>query len=974
MKRRELPTMYTPSATYRLQFNKTFTFDQAAGLVEYLDDLGITDIYASPFLMARPGSMHGYDVTDQSKFNPEIGTEDSFARLAQALEQHKMGLIADVVPNHMCISHPSNPWWWDVLENGPSSPFARYFDIDWRPPKEELVNKVLLPVLADQFGRVLENQEIRIVFDEGQFHAAVYGTNLPLAPGTWTMILDPAVTQLREKLGPSHEHVAELESIITALSHLPGTTETDDAKIRERQRERDIVKRRLSELLEASPEARAAIDRALAEINGRRGEPGSFDRLERLLGSEAYRLSFWRVAMDEINYRRFFDINDLAAIRVEDPEVFAAVHALIFDLVRRGYIRGLRVDHPDGLFEPEKYFRSLQDGCKAWRAGSNGHSERDPNAMFYIVAEKILTGHEPLRTEWEVQGTTGYEFLNLVNGLFVDIGKHKAFEQLYRRFTGWSEAFDDLACDSKRLILQVAMSSELNVLARKLDRISEQHRWSRDFTLESLRDALREVLAAFPVYRTYIASGQTDVDARDRRQVATAIREAKRRNPAISESVFDFIQSVLLLERPSGIDDSQQAERNIFVMRFQQLSSPVMAKGVEDTAFYRYYPLASLNEVGGDPSRFGASINAFHRRNAIRRELWPNSMSASSTHDTKRGEDVRARINVLSEIPGEWYNAIRNWRGLNRAAKTLLGGHLAPDANEEYLLYQTLIGTWPLTPMNAAEHHSYLQRIEGYMQKALHEAKVHTSWINPNSAYEQAVSEFVERVLEPAPGNRFLEEFRQFQAPIARAGIWNSIAQVLLKIAAPGVPDFYQGNEIWAFDLVDPDNRRSVDYEVRGKLLANLRAQAARDRAGLVNGLRENPCDGAIKMYITSEALRFRREHDGLFSHGSYTGLSAEGNRARNVVAFTRTSQKKMIVALTGRFFLKLCNSHGRPIGDVWGNTSVALPRKCRYEIFQDVFTGQTIGAETSDGRLVLPLSKVFSHCPVALLFAESRT
>jgi len=966
--------MYTPSATYRLQFNKTFTFDQAAGLVEYLDDLGITDIYASPFLMARPGSMHGYDVTDQSKFNPEIGTEDSFARLAQALEQHKMGLIADVVPNHMCISHPSNPWWWDVLENGPSSPFARYFDIDWRPPKEELVNKVLLPVLADQFGRVLENQEIRIVFDEGQFHAAVYGTNLPLAPGTWTMILDPAVTQLREKLGPSHEHVAELESIITALSHLPGTTETDDAKIRERQRERDIVKRRLSELLEASPEARAAIDRALAEINGRRGEPGSFDRLERLLGSEAYRLSFWRVAMDEINYRRFFDINDLAAIRVEDPEVFAAVHALIFDLVRRGYIRGLRVDHPDGLFEPEKYFRSLQDGCKAWRAGSNGHSERDPNAMFYIVAEKILTGHEPLRTEWEVQGTTGYEFLNLVNGLFVDIGKHKAFEQLYRRFTGWSEAFDDLACDSKRLILQVAMSSELNVLARKLDRISEQHRWSRDFTLESLRDALREVLAAFPVYRTYIASGQTDVDARDRRQVATAIREAKRRNPAISESVFDFIQSVLLLERPSGIDDSQQAERNIFVMRFQQLSSPVMAKGVEDTAFYRYYPLASLNEVGGDPSRFGASINAFHRRNAIRRELWPNSMSASSTHDTKRGEDVRARINVLSEIPGEWYNAIRNWRGLNRAAKTLLGGHLAPDANEEYLLYQTLIGTWPLTPMNAAEHHSYLQRIEGYMQKALHEAKVHTSWINPNSAYEQAVSEFVERVLEPAPGNRFLEEFRQFQAPIARAGIWNSIAQVLLKIAAPGVPDFYQGNEIWAFDLVDPDNRRSVDYEVRGKLLANLRAQAARDRAGLVNGLRENPCDGAIKMYITSEALRFRREHDGLFSHGSYTGLSAEGNRARNVVAFTRTSQKKMIVALTGRFFLKLCNSHGRPIGDVWGNTSVALPRKCRYEIFQDVFTGQTIGAETSDGRLVLPLSKVFSHCPVALLFAESRT
>ena len=955
MKRRETQPVYTPSATYRLQFNKSFTFDDAAGLVDYLDDLGITDIYASPFLMARPGSVHGYDVTDQSRFNPEIGDEASFLQLSESLQRHKMGLIADVVPNHMCITHPSNVWWWDVLENGPSSPFAHYFDIDWHPPKAELVNKVLLPTLGDQYGRVLENQEIQIVYGDGQFHVSVYETPLPLAPRTWTMLLEPAVARLREKLGSEDEHVAELESIVTALSHLAGPTETDDAKVRERHREKEIVKRRLAGLLEASPEARESIEASLVEINGRSGEPGSFDRLERLLESEAYRLSFWRVAMDEINYRRFFDINDLAAIRVEDPEVFSPVHKLIFDLVRQGHIRGLRVDHPDGLFEPEKYFRFLRDACKVW-----------------TVAEKILTGNEPLRTDWAVEGTTGYGFMNVVNGLFVDHTKEKAFQQLYRRFTGWTAAFDDLVCDSKRLILQVAMSSELNVLARRLDHISEQHRWSRDFTLESLRDALREVLAAFPVYRTYVSSDQNEVEAQDRRQVNVAIREAKLRNPAISESVFSFIQSVLLLEHPSGVDDTQRAERKMFAMRFQQLSSPVMAKGVEDTAFYRYYPLASLNEVGGNPARFGVSVNAFHRRNLIRRELWPNSMSASSTHDTKRGEDVRARINVLSERPGDWYRAIRKWRDLNRSAKTRVADRHVPDANEEYLLYQTLVGTWPLYPMNPEEHEAYVRRIDGYMQKALHEAKVHTSWVNPNSEYEQAVTRFVERVLEPSPGNVFLEDLRQFQGPIAKAGMYNSIAQLVLKIASPGVPDFYQGNDLWAFDLVDPDNRRPVNYEARRQMLKSLAEQASHDRAALVERLRENPCDGAIKLYVTSEALRFRRDHRDLFAKGSYTALAADGNRARHVLAFARATANQTLIALAGRFFLQLCNSHNKPIGDVWGNTTVALTKKIAHTAFRDIFTGQTITAEQREGGLFLPMNKVFSHCPVALLLAEN--
>lgn len=975
MQRRKTQPVRTPSATYRLQLNHLFPFDQATAIVDYLDDLGITDIYASPFLMARPGSIHGYDVTDQTRFNPEIGGEDSFFWLSAALQKHNMGLIADVVPNHMCITHPSNLWWWDVLENGPSSPFARFFDIDWRPPKEELADKVLLPFLGDQYGRVLENQEIKVVYVREQFEAVYYDNPLPLAPWTWTMILEPAAARLRDKLGSSNEHLAELESITTALSHLPGNTETDEAKIRERDREKAIVKRRLAGLMEASPEASEAIQAALAEINGRRGDPHSFDRLERLLESEAYRLSFWRVAMDEINYRRFFDINELAAIRVEDPEVFSAVHALIFDLVSRGHITGLRVDHPDGLFEPEKYFRYLQDACLAQSplAKSNGKGDRNgADRTFYIVAEKILIDHEPLRAAWPIEGTTGYSFLNLLNGVFVDHTKSKAFQQLYRRFTGWSQEFDALVRDSKRLILQVAMSSELNVLARKLDRISEQHRWYRDFTLESLRDALKEVLATFPVYRTYIRSDEKEVDSEDRRQIIIAIREAKRRNPAINESVFDFIQNVLLLEHPEGLDDAQRAERHAFALRFQQLSAPVMAKGMEDTAFYRYYPLASLNEVGGNPERFGLSVNEFHRRNLIRGELWPNSMNASSTHDSKRGEDVRARINVLSEMPSEWYRTIRRWRDINRSLKTKAGELIAPDANEEYLLYQTLVGSWPLLPMNASQHAAYIQRIQAYMEKAVHEAKLHSSWVSPNAEYDRAVQDFVAKLLQPSSDNTFLEDFRQFQAPIAQAGMWNSLSQVVLKMASPGVPDFYQGNELWSFHLVDPDNRDPVDFDRRRKTLAKLREKEAADPAALMERLMSNPCAGAIKLFVTHRALRFRGDHRQLFAAGSYIPLVVDGNRSNHVVALARQWNGQIVIALVGRFFLKIRNSHPAPIGDVWGNTAILLPKKIKHGSFQDVFTGQTYTAEERDGEASLALAKVFARCPVALLFAEN--
>ncbi len=587
MRRRKSKPAHIPAATYRLQLNHWFPFDQAKEIVAYLDELGISDVYASPFLMARPGSLHGYDVTDHSRFNPEIGDREAFLEFSGELQRHAMSLLVDVVPNHMCITHPSNVWWWDVLENGPSGPFARYFDIDWHPPKEELTNKVLLPVLGDQYGRVLENQEIQAVFDRGQFQISLYDRLLPLGPRTWSMLLEPALAKLRDRLDPAHEYVAELESILTAVNHLPGQTETDEAKIRERLREKEIIKRRLWGLVEASPDVAGAIQAALVEINGQRGDPHSFDRLERLLEGQSYRLSYWRVAMDEINYRRFFDINDLAAIRPEDPEVFSAIHALIFDLVKEGRVSGLRVDHPDGLFDPEKYFRFLQDACRAQAAPSaNGNGSAGTNGggrSFYVVAEKILMRNESLRTSWPIEGTTGYDFLNLLNGLFVDRTRRRRFISLYRRFTGWSEDFQDLASDSKRLILQVAMSSELNVLARKLDHISEQHRWSRDFTLESLRDALREVLATFPCIELMCAamprSWIAKTGARSCPRFArprSAIRPSANRCSTSSKACCCW-------SIPTDCDALQRAERQAFVTRFQQLSAPVMAKGLEDT-------------------------------------------------------------------------------------------------------------------------------------------------------------------------------------------------------------------------------------------------------------------------------------------------------------------------------------------------------------------------------------------------------
>jgi (1->4)-alpha-D-glucan 1-alpha-D-glucosylmutase len=976
-----------PAATYRLQFNSRFTFRQAAVVVDYLYELGISDCYASPIFTARPGSEHGYDITDHSELNPELGSTEDFAEFSRRLTRRGMGLILDVVPNHMCIAGSSNRWWNDVLENGPSSPYAQFFDIDWRPPKSDLNDKALLPMLGSQYGHALENQQITISYQEGAFFANYYETFLPIAPRSYKHVLQPMLLELKAGLHEHHSHVLELESIITALDHLPRRNDTDLEKVRERQREKEIIKRRLDTLVTECDESRVALENSLRDLNGRKGNEESFDRLERLLSDQAYRLSLWRVAADEINYRRFFDINELAAIRVEDPRVFTAVHELILRLIEEGAVTGLRIDHVDGLFDPAQYLTDLQAACMAshLRAKAmdgavtetiSAHRVSDPTKPFYIIVEKVLGHGELMRPHWPAHGTTGYGFLNQVNGVFVDTANEGKGQQLYERFSGWAPNFADLIYECKKLILRVAMSSELHVLARRLDRVSEQRRLSRDFTLNGLQYALGEVIACFPVYRSYTRLNQEEVCHEDRRHILRAVSEAKRRNPATSPSIFDFIGKLLLLEDPTGLTQSQRAARRDFILRFQQLTGPVMAKGVEDTAFYRHYPLASLNEVGGEPQRFGISVGELHRNNAQRLLGRPHGLSATSTHDTKRGEDVRARINVLSEIPGEWYRALCQWRTINRDRKAMVGGKEFPDANVEYLLYQTLIGVWPLgleVGLSDAEPDpEFVHRIQEYMIKSAREAKAHTSWISPNEEYERVTREFIERILTSEGPVHFLKAFAEFHRPIARAGMYNALAQTLLKVTAPGVPDFYQGTELWDFSLVDPDNRRPVDFAKRWDLLSSLSADGG-DLTGLVDQLIANPQDGRIKLYLTRQALRFRREHQALFAEGAYLPLNARGAKENHVIAFARALGDQVAVVMVGRFFTRLGDASQSPTGgDIWGDTAVAL--NATYAgLYRDIFTGGRIYIESGRARVELPLARVFAHLPVALLTRVKR-
>jgi (1->4)-alpha-D-glucan 1-alpha-D-glucosylmutase len=989
-----------PVATYRLQFKGDFGFDAARRVLPYLRQLGISHIYSSPYFKARQGSGHGYDITDHNSFNPEVGSEEEYDALVREMRKSGMGQILDIVPNHMCVESSDNSWWFDVLENGPSSTYASFFDIDWDPIKRELKNKVLLPILGDQYGAVLENRELQLVFHEGAFYLYYYEHKFPIIPKTYVGILSCRLEELELSLREDNPHYQELLSIMTALDHLPPYTETDTDRIVERYREKEIIKKRLCALYSESPEVGEFINENVCIFNGVKGDPRSLDLLDGLLRQQVYRLSHWRVATEEINYRRFFDINSLGAIRMEDPAVFAESHRLIFDLIREGKVTGLRIDHIDGLYDPSEYLARLQYGCflNKWptcpefpkvdgAAGRGGNNEQDSVEgvirkkyleildfdprfkAFYIIGEKILMKGEKLPEEWPIFGATGYGFMNSLNGLFVDSANGKALNALYSSFTGYRAKFPETVYEKKKLVMQVSMSSEVNTLGHYLNTISEMDRHTRDFTLNSLIKALVEVIAFFPVYRTYINC--FEVSERDRQYIDYAVAKARRNNPATNASVFEFIGDVLQLRFYDRMEDADKREWLDFVMRFQQITGPVMAKGVEDTAFYVYNRFVSLNEVGGNPERFGVSLDAFHGQNIERWKSRPLAMLATSTHDTKRGEDVRARINVLSEIPELWKRSLLRWSRFNRKIKMVVDGRLVPDRNEEYLLYQTLVGAWPSESPSEYGYDMFRQRIKDYMLKAVREAKVNTSWINPDPAYEDALMFFVDMVTEDSSRNRFLEDFKAFLPLVSSCGMFNSLSQTLLKLTSPGIPDIYQGSELWDLNLVDPDNRRPVDYELRANLLEALkRSESECGTLGLARDLVATRRDGAIKLYLIHKTLAYRGEMRDLFESGRYLPLEAKGEKAGNLCIFDRSLDMQSAVVVAPLFFTRLAEGpEGLPFGaEVWGDTRIVIPFDFPANRYRNIFTGEIVASMSEGDTSVLYLADVLGAFPVALL------
>ncbi|MBX0329733.1 malto-oligosyltrehalose synthase [Oscillochloris sp. ZM17-4] len=986
MRSSDHPAGDAPRATYRLQLHAGFTFADAAQIVAYLDDLGISDAYASPMLTPRAGSTHGYDITDHSALNPELGGEDGFEQLSAELRARDMGLVLDVVPNHMGIGDTRNAWWADVLENGPSSIYARYFDIDWDPVPRQLSGKVLLPVLGDQYGDVLDRGELQLRYADGAFAVAYWDHRFPLNPRSYSDLLTHRLGQLIDSQGADSEDVMELQSIITAVKYLPPRSETDPERIAERNREKEVVKRRIGRLYRDSKPVRQAIDATLAEYNGTPGTPRSFDLLDSLLEQQPYRLAFWRVATEEINYRRFFDINDLAAIRVELPEVLDATHQLIFRLLAEGKASGLRIDHPDGLWDPAGYFRQLQERYLAYRAGDAADAAdiarqldaqvlapaaaegRPPRWPLYVVAEKILSLGEPLPDDWAVAGTSGYDFLNEVNGIFVDQVARRTLDRLYEDVAGPQPAYASLVNSKKKEIMLVSLSSELNSLSHVLDELSEHNRRYRDFTLNSLTFAIREVIACLAVYRTYITGPET-ITARDVRYIEQAVREARRRNPRTAGAIFDFLRDTLTLRNLESFAAEARESVLRFVMKFQQLSGPVMAKGVEDTSFYVYNRLVSLNEVGGHPQHFGGTVEELHERAAARARRWPGAMLASSTHDTKRSEDVRARINVLSEMPREWRQLVTRWGRLN-AAKRAAADEAMPSRNDEYLLYQTLVGAWPETDSPTSVPASFKERIAAYMEKATREAKVHTSWINPNPEYDQAVQSFVAGILDGRRSRAFIESIGALSRKVAFFGRINALAQTLIKLTAPGAPDIYQGNELWDLSLVDPDNRRPVDYGLRARLLAELRdREAGGDLAELAAELLAQAEDGRVKLYLTERALGLRRERPALFAEGGYLPLIAVGDRADHAVAFARRLGEQEAISVAPRLSLRLAEGEQRPpTGAIWGETWLPLPGVDVGAAYANILTGERLVAQERHGMAGLPMAELLAIFPLALL------
>lgn len=927
--------MKIPHGTYRLQLNKNFKFTDAEKVIRYLSKLGISDFYFSPILKAQKGSMHGYDVVNPNEINPELGTIEEFSELAESIKKANMGVIVDIVPNHMAYSG-ENPILIDILENGEFSQYYTFYDVDWEHPFESINGKILAPFLGKFYGECLENKELTLEYDTFGFSINYYNLRFYLRIESYLKILTYKLYRLRRKLGKDHPDYIKYLGVMYIIKTLPLMTEEDT----DRYDQIKFIKRVLWELFSDSEAIKLFIDQNIKSFNGIEGNPESFDLLDDLLSEQNFRLTYWKVATDEINYRRFFNVNSLISVRVEDDPVFNMTHDLILELFIEGKINGLRIDHIDGLYNPTAYLQKL-------KSRTNGG---------YIVVEKILEIHEQFPETWDADGTTGYDYLNFLNGLFIKKVHKKNFDKIYYQFTGIETDYEELLYDKKRLMLNRHMSGDIDNIARMIKSISGRDRFASDYTFSGLKMALEEIIVLFPVYRTYVTDNE--LTETDKKTIKDTITKAKALNPTLLYELR-FIEKILLLDYFDYITEEEKIEWRHFVMRFQQFTGPLMAKGLEDTVFYIYNKFISLNEVGGNPGVFGISINYFHEFNNHRFHKLPHSLNALSTHDIKRGEDIRARLNVLSEIPRDWERIIKRWSKLNNNHRKAFGNSKYPDKNDEYFLYQIMLATFPF---DESRYDTFIERIEEYLIKAVREAKIHSNWLLPDEEYEEAYKNFFRKICNFDENDVFFKEFLTFHKKISYYGVFNSLSQTMLKILSPGVPDFYQGTELWDLLLVDPDNRGAVDFELREKYLDRIMEEEKKDIKKLITRLFETVETGEIKLFLIHRLLKARKEMKSLFNYGKYTPIKVEGKFKDNVVAFAREYNGHYGIVIATRFLTSIVSEKNMPLGNVYENTKILIPKNLRKEAVDIITDNELLLVEKVN------VSEILTDFPVAFL------
>lgn len=941
---------HVPSSTYRIQLNQGFRFSDAMRILDYLHDLGITDLYLSPVLASRKGSNHGYDVIDPTRIDPDLGTEEEFAALQAELQNRGMGMLVDIVPNHMAAS-AENPWWMDLLENGSQSAFAAFFDVDWNSYSPGLQGRILLPILGRPFGEALESGELKLVYNDGRFFLQYFDSLFPLSPRSYHSVLSRRVEGLRENLGEDNAAYNEYSGILASTLELARGDRRVSETGSERRMRFESARERLRELLNTSPELARWLGQNLAEVNGTQGDPGSFGLLQRLLAEQNYKLAFWQNLNESINYRRFFTIAELVGVRVEDPLVFEATHGYILRLVGRNPLAGLRVDHIDGLRDPLGYLNRLQERLTT--------DETKSEAPAYVIVEKILQVGESLPEDWPVSGTTGYDYTNQANGIFVDPAGARQIEKIYSNFIGRHQDFADVLYLKKKLVMNTLLGVEMRTLGRHLSEIAALDRYARELDRGRLREALVEVTACMTVYRTYTRN--MELRPQEIQYIENAVAQARVRAPQLSPGYFNFVREVLLLLNPPHVLPDQREMRLAFVMRWQQFTGPIVAKGFEDTALYVYHPLLSLNEVGGNPRPDEVPTREdFYKFLAARQQKWPATLNATSTHDTKRSQDVRARLNVLSEMPSQWEEHLKRWSAWNARYKVQIAGQTAPDSNEEYFFYETLLGVWPLEQEALT---TILQRVQEHLVKATREAMVHTRWTRPNQAHEDALQGFAAGVIS-AENREFLQDFHEFHEQIAYFGMINGLSQTLLKIASPGIADFYQGSELWDLRLVDPDNRGQIDFTRRISWLKDIVNPESSGSGRAISDLVTHWRDGRIKLHLTWKGLNFRRSHSDLFLQGEFVPLACTGCHAANVIAFVRRTANASVLVALPRWLSQVRRSHEQ---FDWCDTRLVLPADvpCAWN---NIFTSHPVTAQERDGEAGVLMNELFRDFPVGFL------